>query len=93
MWSLAPKKPDSSTLVSTTARRSPGLGTKGFHLAIDFFHRHRLDPGVGHAVDDRQKCVGSLPAPDRSFEQPFEAWDVESPASRAARAVASDRSF
>jgi hypothetical protein len=31
-------KPDSSTLVSTTARTSPALGANGFNLPIDLFH-------------------------------------------------------
>jgi hypothetical protein len=75
----APKKPDSSTLVSTTARTSPALGTNGFHLAVDLSHRHRLDPGFGHAIGDRQKRVACLPAPDCIREQPFERLGCQEP--------------
>jgi hypothetical protein len=94
----APKnKPDSSTLVSTTARSSPALGTNGFHLAVDLSHRHRLDPGFGHAVGDRQKRVGCSPAPDRIREQPFERLGCQEPRSapsrRTARSAPSSRSL
>ena len=86
-------KPDSSTLVSTTARMSLPLGTNGFYLPIDLFHRHRLDAGFGRTLGDRQTGIGRLPAPYRIREQPFERLGYQEPASRAARGVASDSSI
>jgi hypothetical protein len=79
--------------VSTTARTSPALGTNGFYLPIDLFHRHRLDTGFCHALCDRQKRIGRAPAPDCIRKQPFERLGCQEPASRAARAVASDSSI
>ena len=72
-------KPDSSTLVSTTARMSPALGTNGFYRPIDLFHRHRLDAGFGHALADRQQRIGRLPAPDRIPKQRFERLGCQEP--------------
>jgi hypothetical protein len=72
-------KPDSSTLVSTTARTSPALGTNGFYLPIDLFHRHRLDTGFGYALGDREKRVSRLPPPDSIGEQPFERLGCQEP--------------
>jgi hypothetical protein len=77
-------KPDSSTLVSTTARTSAARGTNGFYLPIDLFHRHRLDTGFGHALADRQQRIGRLPALIASLSSRLSASDVKSPASRAA---------
>jgi hypothetical protein len=87
-------RPDSSTLVSRTARMSPTLGPNRFYFAIDFFDRHRLDPRIGHALGDCQKRVSCLPAPDRIGEQPFQRLGCQEPRlARGARAVASDSSI
>jgi hypothetical protein len=65
-------RPNSGTLVSMTARTSLALGTNGFYLPTNLFHRHRLGAGFRHPVGDRQERVGRLPAPDRIGAQPFE---------------------
>jgi hypothetical protein len=67
-------KPDSSTLVSMTARTLPTLNSCGLHLrlSIDLFHWYRFDSRCGHAIGDRQEPVGSLPASNCIKEQSFE---------------------
>jgi hypothetical protein len=88
-----PRAGGSSTLVSTTARTPPALGANRFHLPIDLFHRHRLDTGFGHALRDRQKRSGRLPALELIAQQPFDRLRCQELASRAARAVTSDSSI
>jgi hypothetical protein len=56
-----------------TARTSLTLRAHGLHFAIYLGHGHRLDPGFGHALSDREKRVGRLPALDCIGEQPVRA--------------------
>jgi hypothetical protein len=55
-------------LASIIARTPPALGANGFHFTIDLFHRHRLDPSLGHALSDREQRVGRLRACNRFGE-------------------------
>src|SRR5207302_683237 len=65
-------RPDSSTLVSMTARTLAAPGSYGLHFRIYLFHRHRFDAGSGDAIGDRQKVVGGLPASDGVGDQTCE---------------------
>jgi len=56
------KSPETTILVSRTARTlAPGLAY-GVHLGLDFLHRHRWDIGCRHAVGGFEKFVDRFAA-------------------------------
>jgi len=65
------RRPETSTLVSRTARTPPTSGADGLHFRIDHSHRHRCDACPGDTIRDRQQRISRTPTLDGIAQQPL----------------------